>query len=155
MNSRTIAQNIINDDGSDFVEFQQLMSEASQLLFTDPPPPHRGSVPGRAPNLKRRVEVAEADLLEKFFDAAATYDDHAFRKAVRLPRHMFNAIEEDLHDDVVLKQGCDAAGKVGASVRLKMWVALRYLIPHGHRGQTWCLTAGPVPTRHGLMARQP
>eukprot|EP00918_Siedleckia_nematoides_P042379 GHVU01092383.1.p1 GENE.GHVU01092383.1~~GHVU01092383.1.p1 ORF type:complete len:448 (-),score=38.68 GHVU01092383.1:79-1422(-) len=128
MSLNPFLRDILRDDCSDIDACTQaLLSASSAIVSAAPPEPHRGSVPGRAPNLPRRVQQADDDLEELYFGPHAVYGDDDFRAAVRIPRTMFIELESALETHGYLTHGRDAAGLRGASVRLKLWVVLRYL----------------------------
>eukprot|EP00918_Siedleckia_nematoides_P054699 GHVU01119511.1.p1 GENE.GHVU01119511.1~~GHVU01119511.1.p1 ORF type:complete len:246 (-),score=16.74 GHVU01119511.1:730-1467(-) len=118
-------------------EQEEIITEQQELLLQMMDPAlsvdhaverHGGSRPGRSPNIPRDFVAADRRLHQRYFlDNQADSYYETFRRRFRIRRERFDAILRRFTENGYLKQGWDATGKPGASTRLKLTVAFRYL----------------------------
>lgn len=106
------------------------MNAIQQILKESRPKKKRrgGSLPGKAPNLRRDHFGAQTRLYEDYFAENPKYPARVFRRRFRMSRGVYNR----LHDAVVghdryFVQRPDAAGRCGLSSHQKIVAALRML----------------------------
>jgi hypothetical protein len=91
-------------------------------------PRHRGSVPGRAPNLERNREAGHVQLYNDYFHPTEAVFKAQFRRRFRMSRKVFmNIIEGVRLHDPYFQCKPDATGKIGFTSYQKCSAAIRML----------------------------
>jgi hypothetical protein len=87
-----------------------------------------GSKPGCAPNKCRDFGGAYARLVKDYFNVTAlVHNETDFERRFRMPRAVFNAIQDDVMDTDPFVQKTDVCGKQGIYLLVKLIACLRFL----------------------------
>ena len=134
MNAR---HGIDDDEDEDFFVASFMMNEMLESSSSDEddmPRPHGGSLPGKSPNIDRKISDGGGRIYDDYFKCdqegndISTYGPGLFRRRFRTSRPLFvRLVDGVVSVDDFFTQRRDATGKLGASAIQKCTAAMRML----------------------------